>query len=59
MASNDLRGKNKYAYLLNEVNLIEVYVISFLDKMGHFAMKTVQTTNKQTEITFIYIDYVK
>ena len=58
MASNDLRGKNEYAYLLNEVNLIVVYVISFLDRMGHFAVKTVQTANKQTEIALIYIDFL-
>ena len=56
MASNDLRGKNEYAYLLNEVNLIGVCEIIFLSKISHFGVKRVQTANKQTEIALIYID---
>ncbi len=56
MASNDLKGKNEYAYLLNEVNLIGVCEIIFLSNISHFGVKRVQTANKQTEITLIYID---
>ena len=56
MASNDLRGKNEYAYLLNEVNLIGVCEIIFLSKISHFGVKRVQTANKQTEIALIYRD---
>ena len=43
MASNDLRGKNEYAYSLNVVNLDRVCEIKFLAKIRHFSVKRVQT----------------
>ena len=43
MASNDLRGKNEYAYGLNVANLDGAYEIKFLAKIGHFDVKRVQT----------------
>ena len=38
--SNDLRGQNEFAYVLNEPNLEGVYEVKFLAKFSHFGVMT-------------------
>ena len=56
--SNDLRGQNEYAYVLNEPNLEGVYEVKFLAKFSHFGVMLSQTCDKQRTIAFIYIDII-
>ena len=58
VASNDLKGKNEYAYSLNVVNLDGVCKIKFLAKISHFDVKREQIGDKHRFYIYIYRVFV-